>query len=143
MFSIRHLAPWNPWVELEKFHAEFERGAASLTQDLHGPGVDVWPHGEDLRLRALLPGVRPEDLEVTVEGQRLTLRGTIQTAGAPSEGRWIRRERVGGTFQRTIELPFAIDAEGVKARLAHGVLEMELPRAAAEKPRRIQVRNQA
>jgi HSP20 family protein len=140
MFSIRHLAPWNPWEELARFHAEFERGAPSLGSTLHGPGVDVWSVGDDLRLRALLPGVRPEDLEITVEGDRLTLRGKIEAAGAPSEGRWIRRERMAGTFERTLELPFSIDADAVKAQLAHGVLEMELPRAAAEKPRRIQVR---
>ncbi|MBL8862092.1 MAG: Hsp20/alpha crystallin family protein [Planctomycetes bacterium] len=139
MFSIRHLSPWNPWEELERFHAEFERGAQSLGSALQGPSIDVWSEGDDLRLRALLPGVRPEDLEVTVEGDQLTLRGTIESAGAPSEGRWIRRERMGGSFQRTLQLPFAIEADAVKARLVHGVLELELPRAAAEKPRKIQV----
>lgn len=139
MYGIRNLNHWNPWAELERFQAEFERGVPSLGATLQSPAIDVWSEGEGLRLRALVPGVKPEDLEITVEGDALTLRGTIAAAGAQAKDRWLRRERASGTFARSLQLPFAVDAEAVKARLANGVLEVELPRSAAEKPRRIPV----
>ena len=139
MYGIRNLTHWNPWAELERIQTEFERGGVSPGSTLQSPAIDVWGDGDGLRLRALVPGVKPEDLEIGVEGDTLTIRGTIQGAGAPPEGRWIRRERAGGTFQRALQLPFTVDATHVTARLANGVLEMSLPRTAAEKPRRIPI----
>lgn len=139
MYGIRNLTTWNPFGPLELLQAEFERGGLAASRAHAGPSVEVWSEGDDLRLRALVPGLAPEDLEIHVRGDTLTLRGKVDEAAADAAERWLRRERAGGSFTRTLQLPFAIDADGVKARLANGVLEMELPRSAAEKPRRIPV----
>jgi len=102
---------------------------------------EVVREGDGLRLRALVPGMKPEDLEITVQGDALTIRGQRAAGGQNAGERWLRQERGSGTFARSLQLPFAIHADGVKARLANGVLEMEIPRSAAEQPRRIQVQN--
>lgn len=141
MYGIRNLTTWNPWGPLERLHAEFERNGRSLANVVAHPSIDVWSDGDDLRLRALVPGVAPEQLEIEIEGDQLTLRGRTANGGEQPNERWLRRERAAGAFTRTLQLPFAIDADGVQARLANGVLEMTLPRSAAAKPRRIQVRN--
>ncbi len=139
MYAIRNLDSWNPWAPLERLRAELERGGRSLGDVVCYPSIDVWSVGEDLVLRALIPGVAPEQLELEVRGEELTLRANVPGAGASTDERWLRRERGPTVFTRTLTLPFAVDADGVKARLANGVLEMTLPRSAAEKPRRIRV----
>lgn len=141
MYGIRNLTTWNPFGPLERLQAEFERGGLAASRAHTGPSVDVWSEGDDLRLRALIPGLKAEDLEIHVRGDTLTLRGKADDTQFAAGERWLRRERAGGAFTRTLQLPFAIDADGVKARLVNGVLEMELPRSAAEKPRRIPVQH--
>ncbi len=144
MYRIRHIqlrnpGSWSPFQELERFQAQLARGGIAPAVAQPGPAIDVWSEGEGLRLRALVPGVKPDELEITVEGDGLTIRGTVAGVGPTTGDRWLRRERVAGTFTRTLQLPFAIDADAVKARLANGVLELDLPRLAADKPRRIPV----
>ncbi len=144
MYGIRHLhlrnpAAWSPFEELERLQASFARGGIALGGASAGPAIDVWNEGDTLRLRALVPGVKPEDLEITVEGDELTIRGTLAAEGPQSGDRWLLRERAGGKFARTLQLPFAVEADAVKARVANGVLEMELPRSESEKPRRIPI----
>jgi HSP20 family protein len=138
MYSIRHRNVPEPWDVLDRVQAEFERMGAAL-ENTQSPAIDVWSEGDDLRLRALLPGVQPEQLEISVEGDALTLRGTRAEPGAGADDRWIRKERASGAFVRWLQLPFEVQADSVKARLANGVLEMELPRAETAKPRRILV----
>jgi len=145
MYGIRHLlqnpTAWSPFEEFERLHARLERGGVSLPSAPSAPTIQLWSEGDGLRLSALLPGVRPEDLEISVQGEALTIRGTRATSGAEDGQRWLRQERSTGAFAHSIQLPFAIHADGVKARLANGVLEMELPRSAAEAPRRIPVQD--
>ena len=146
MYGIRHMSlrnpsSWSPSEEFERLHARQERGGVSLHSAHAAPAIQLWSEGDGLRLSALIPGVRPEDLEINVQGDALTIRGTRLTSGPEDGGRWLRHERGAGAFAHSIQLPFAIQADGVKARLANGVLEMELPRSAVETPRRIPVQD--
>ncbi len=95
---------------------------------LEFPPVEVWSNDAGAILRAQLPGAQPEELEVEVEKDRVTLAG-------PRSG------REPGRFVREIRLPFAADSAGVRAQFHRGVLEVELPRAEAEKPRKITVKS--
>ncbi len=141
MYGIRHPRQRQPFGPLERLQAEFERGGLHSLPTSAAPTLEVWSEGDDLRLRALIPGVAPDDIEISVQGDVLTLGGGVRDAEPRAGDRWLRRERANGSFTRTLQLPFAIDADGVKARLANGVLELELPRSAAEKPRRIPVQH--
>jgi HSP20 family protein len=102
------------------------------------PPVNVFQQGEDLVIVAEMPGVRREDLEIEVKDNRLRISGTKSISyedGASPH----RRERVAGSFDRTIAIPVAIDAAGVKADYKNGILALFLPRAERDKPRAVPI----
>lgn len=111
--------------------------AASRTQSL---ALDVADRGESYVVHASLPGVRPEDVQITVLGDTLTIRAESTQATERSEGGYLLRERHTGAVQRTVTLPGPIDTDAVTADYEHGVLELTLPKSRASLPRRIQVR---
>ena len=90
-------------------------------------------------MTAELPGIDAESLEVTTLEDALTIKGTIPGGGSDEERNWLRRDRRQGDFSRTIQLPYAVDQDGVQATLRDGVLEVRLKRTTAQEPRRIEV----
>jgi HSP20 family protein len=94
--------------------------------------------GEELVLTADLPGVRPEDLDISLEANVLTVRAERKQP-KPEGFDLLRSERGGLRFSRQIELPVRIDPDGVIAKLENGVLIVHLPKASEAKPRRIPV----
>ncbi|HLI28443.1 MAG TPA: Hsp20/alpha crystallin family protein [Chloroflexota bacterium] len=104
--------------------------------------LDLGESDEAFEVRVALPGVRPEDVRLTVEHQALTIEGEWAREQTRGDQRWHLRERAQGRFARTLRLPAPVDAERVTAQLAHGVLTVHLPKAPAAQPRRIPVRGQ-
>ncbi len=133
---------WSPLGSLWQLQDEFNRafeGARALLPAQEVPALSVWSNDEGLRITAEVPGLGTDDVQVSIEGDRLTISGTFPGSETVEGFQSLRRERRTGAFTRTIELPFRVDAEGVDARLENGVLELRVPRAEDEKPRRIQV----
>ncbi len=130
----RTLTSWDPWREMRRLEREMNSlfGGLSAPAAPQWPVINVWGDEQGLRLQALVPGFALEDLELTVSGTLLSLRGK-RTAEAAHEVR---------EFERSLTLPFPVEAEKVKAVAKDGVLDVELPRAAAEAPRRIAVRSE-
>jgi HSP20 family protein len=102
------------------------------------PPVNIWASPEGALVTAEVPGVSPEQIEVTVHQDTVTLRGKRES-DVPADAVEHRRERVEGPFQRSIVLPFRVDADKVSARFDRGVVTLELPRPAADKPRQVKV----
>jgi len=102
------------------------------------PALNVWESNDVLHAEAELPGMKSEDLEVTVVGNELTLRGK-RSAGSNDGTTFHRRERGVGEFSRTVKLPYEVDSGAVEATLRDGVLLLKLPKAVSAKPRKIQV----
>lgn len=101
--------------------------------------VDVIERGDAYVLRAHVPGVQPDDVQVTVQGDSVTLRCEA-AAEEPAEGEsWIIRESRSGPLQRTITLPSAVSADRATAEYDRGVLILTLPRAEEARPRRIPI----
>ena len=103
------------------------------------PSTNMWLNEDSAMLTAELPGVRQEDLEVSVVGDTLTLRGARQMEQLAEGDAWHRRERGAGKFTRIVELPFRVETNRVTASLKNGVLNVTLPRAEVDKPRKIQI----
>src|SRR5690606_31893910 len=93
----------------------------------------------DVVLTAELPGVNPDDLDVSVVGDTVTLSGRREPDASDDDARYHRRERWHGDFTRTLQLPFRIDVENVDATFKKGVLMLTLPRADEDRPRRIEI----
>ena len=105
------------------------------------PAMNVWTDENNAVLTAELPGVKPEEIDVSVENELLTLRGGRQRQ-EPEEGlTYHRRERRFGPFSRSFRLPFRVEAEAVQATFENGVLNVVLPRAEADLPRKIAVQS--
>jgi HSP20 family protein len=102
------------------------------------PGVNLWEEGDTAYLEAELPGLSMSDLEMYVVGKTLTLSGERKIS-PPENAAYHRRERTAGKFERTLTLPWDIDAAKVEAKLQDGVLTVKLPKAESAKPRKIVV----
>ena len=103
------------------------------------PPANLREEEDALRLELELPGLTLDDLEITMLGRQLTIRGERKDPGDPPEA-YQRRERPAGAFARTLELPYDIERDGVQAVFEDGVLEITLPKAAEARPKRIPVR---
>lgn len=114
----------------------FLGGASEVSTSF--PAFNVWSNEEGAVLTSELPGVRMEDLDITVSGKEITVKGARKEDGE-QDARFLRRERPAGEFTRTFELPYQIDSAKVEAKLTSGVLRIELPRAENDKPRKIAV----
>ena len=103
------------------------------------PPLNVWASADGLVIDAEMPGVDPQDAEISVVGDELSLRGKVN-AQEPADGETVlRRERPAGEFQRTLQLPFRANAGAVKATFKNGVLRIAVPRSEEEKPRKIAI----
>ena len=103
------------------------------------PTVDIFEQADGIRILAELPGVTPEDVKLSVEGNVLTLSGTKQQHAEERTERVHRHERTSGAFERTFTLPATVDADHINASYEHGVLTVTLPKVEQAKPRQIQV----
>ena len=97
--------------------------------------LDVYEEGDNYVVEMALPGVRPEDVDVTVLGNSVTLRGRFPQR--PEERRYLYAERAGGEFARSVTLPAEVDRDAVQAQAEHGVVRLVLPKAASARPQRI------
>ncbi len=103
------------------------------------PAVDVFEQPDNIRIVAEVPGVKPEDVKISVEGNVLTIHGTKQQTAEESTERVHRYERVYGAFERSFTLPATVDPNGIKASYEHGVLTVTLPKVEKARPKQIEV----
>ena len=104
------------------------------------PTVDIFERGEELVLRAELPDVRQEDLDLKVEGKVLTLHGEKRRDDSVKDEHYHRIERSYGSFTRRFSLPSTVETANIQATYKNGVLEVVLPKAEAAKPKQIEVK---
>jgi len=128
---------FEPWRELDRVRREFSRITNSGRFDF--PAVNVWTSPDSAVVTTEIPGIELKDLNISVTGSTLTLRGLRRGEQLQPDEVYHRRERWQGDFAKTIELPFTVEADKVEARYAKGVLHVSLPRAEAEEPRKIEV----
>lgn len=113
-------------------------GATRLVTGREFPSVNLWEDNDNLYAECELPGVRSEDLDISVVGNELTIKGRRADTAEP-QATYHRRERGVGTFSRTLKVPSEIAADQVQANLREGVLLVTMPKAESSKPRKVQV----
>jgi HSP20 family protein len=137
----RYGRPWLSAVsDLERLQNEMERVFQGIRRPFapEFPALNVWTNQDGALVSAELPGVDEKDIDISVTGSTLTLHGKRD---ASEEGEYHRRERETGAFTRTLDLPFQVEADKVEASFSKGILEIKLPRAEADKPRKISIRS--
>jgi HSP20 family protein len=104
------------------------------------PAMNVWTNEGSAVVTAELPGLDPEDIDISVVNDTLTLKGKRDADECDQETRFHRRERGCGSFTRAFQLPFQVEPGKVEAKFEKGVLSITLPRAEADKPRKIAIK---
>ena len=119
------LSDWN-------FPAGFERGF---------PKVDIIDHDNEVEVQAALPGVKKEDLDVTISNQTITIRtSTKEEKKEEEKGKYFRREITRGEFQRTLSLPDNVDDANAKASFKDGILTVTIPKTEKSKRKTIEIK---
>jgi HSP20 family protein len=140
---------WEPLRNLVTAQSEFDRfireafspvtGEGEVSTRTWAPPVDIYEDGDNLVLKAELPGVNPDDVEIRVEDNTLYLKGERKFEKEVKEQSYHRVERSYGTFTRTFSLPNSIDADKVTANYKDGVLTLTMPKKEEAKPKTIKI----
>ena len=125
--------------EVDRIFDQYSTGTEPLFSRAY-PAVNITEDGDNYYVRAEIPGVSPEALEISVVEGRLLIKGDRKVGTADQGTSYHRREREGGFFRRTIGLPARVNAEKVLANVKNGVLVVALPKAEDAKPRKISVK---
>jgi HSP20 family protein len=136
---------WDPWGELAVLQRDVNelfgrtvgqsgRRTASLV-----PPIDAYQTEAGLVIRMELPGMRPEDVDISVADGQLTVSGERRFDEKVQDDQWVRRERAIGRFERGFTLPKGTDAGQITASFENGVLELTIPHPPERQPRKIQI----
>jgi HSP20 family protein len=139
---------WDPFRDMMAIREAMDRwlqssisGTGQLLSTLRPDSIpiDVVEHDDSFEVRAQVPGVKPEDVEVTVQGERVTIRAEARAEDERRGDTWLMREHRYGTMQRSITLPGPVSSDNAEARIEQGVLLLRLPKAQGAQARRIAV----
>jgi HSP20 family protein len=132
------LARWEPFTELRKMREDMDRLFENMTRPLAAvpmaegmmmPAVDVFEKDNNVMVRANLPGLKKEEIDITATEESITLSGEYKREEEVKEESFLRRERQMGRFSRTVSMPAAIKPDDVKAVFRDGVLEITAPKS--------------
>ncbi|UCF85795.1 MAG: Hsp20/alpha crystallin family protein [Desulfobacteraceae bacterium] len=150
---LRRITDWptsgwrTPFEELERMRRQMDRLTEGLTARLfREPAAGVFPllnmteDTDNYYVRAELPGIKSDDLDISVTGNSLSISGERKILPEDENVKYHRREREAGKFSRILNLPTQVDTTKVEARCADGILTITLPKAESAKPKQIAVK---
>jgi HSP20 family protein len=154
--ETKAVAPWRPFTGLTRWESEMDR----MMDDFFGrrmrpwwperwlrgdteittPAVDVYEEKDEIVVKAELPGMEKNDIEVNISDSELTLKGEKKKEEKVEEENYYRCERSYGAFLRSVELPKEVQADKIKASFKNGILEVRLPKTEEAKTKEIKVK---
>ena len=143
------LSPWKPFGELSPFRKEMDRlwnrflgetPFARTFNEMWSPSVDISETKDDFVVKAELPGLEAKDVNVSISGNVLTIKGEKKAEEEEKDEHYHRVERYSGSFQRVFQLPIGVKADKVKANFDKGVLNVTLPKVEEAKKKEIEVK---
>ena len=143
----RSLAAWQPFRAMEQFENQFEdilsggmqpvfRGDGDRAEEMM-PKMDIFEKDDKFVVKAELPGMKGEDIDISISGDIMTIKGEKKSESEVDEGNYYKRETSYGSFARSIRLPSSVDIDKISAASEDGMLEIELPKAVAVQPKKI------
>lgn len=143
MLTTRRTRGWNPWQEMERMERQVNRIFSDIEgASFHGtPRLNAWVKNDQAIVEAELPGYDSKQIDLSVDGQELTIRGSRENENAGPDGKvkYHLRERRAGRFERKLRLPFRVEADRVEAAFHNGLLTITLPQAESDKAIKIAV----
>jgi HSP20 family protein len=140
-------AAYDLWDAFEDLQQELERSfggldfpsVSGLLDWPAGPAIDLVEGDEEITLLADLPGVRKEDLDLSIQGSLLTIKGEKKREEPKNKGKVVRTETWIGNFSRTVNLPDSVNPEKVEAQLRDGILSVRIPKREESKRQSLQI----
>ena len=143
MRNLARQSVWTPWHELHNTLNGSLESLFGLIPEFRPqydyPPVNVWKGENLIKMSIKLPGVKLEDIDISLKHDTLTIKCALPAEAMPEGYVARRQERINGSWQRSFSLPFAVDSEGIEANYKDGILSITLPKAKAEMPRKISV----
>lgn len=149
---MNEITRWDPFRDMMSLRNAMDRLLESAfvgpqwgwTQAFRGElALDVLETEDEFVVKASLPGINPDDLDITFDNRLLTIKGEFKKEEEKHTERYHLRERRFGEFSRSVSLPTTITAEAIQANYETGVLTLHLPKAEEVKPKRIPVKTQS
>lgn len=148
---MRSLVRWEPFNDLislrdamdRLFEESFVRPSSRFLAPWRSEGtlaLDMYETDDAVVVKAAVPGVKPEDIDITVTGDTLTIRGETKAAEEVKRENYIYQERRYGAFSRSVSLPSGLNADKAEATFEHGVLTLNIPKAEVVKPKTIAIK---
>ncbi len=141
---------WDPFQDLMSLRNTVDRmfdrtfgteGNWQPTAMNWGLALDVVENEDEYLVKASLPGIKPDDLEITFTNNILTIKGEVKEESEEKDARYHLRERRYGTFSRSISIPTQVKSDAIEAKYENGVLSLHLPKTEEVKPRRIPIQS--
>jgi HSP20 family protein len=133
---------FDPFKEMGQLQNEMDSIFSNLPADRTTqvfPQFNVWEDSDGLMVVSELPGLEPQDMDISVEGDTLTVKGTKKAPELKEKDAFVKRELFFGNFSRSVKLPFRIDSDQIEANFKNGILTIKLGRPEEEKPKKITV----
>ena len=148
---MRSMVRWEPFSDLislrdamnRLFEDSFVRPSRTGGLATWGGGMvpmDMLEHDDQVVVKASVPGVQPEEIDITITGDTLTIKGETYTTDESESDRYLCRECRYGAFSRSMTLPSGLDTDGAEASFENGVLTLRIPKAEKAKPKMIKVK---
>jgi len=137
---------WEPFREITRMQDLLDQMMDRAILESPSRGIvgrlplDVYQTDDTVVIKATAPGVKPEDLSVSITGDAVQIKGEIKEDKEQEEGAYILRERRMGTFSRTLALPTLVDSDKAEASFKDGILTLILPKSERVKPKQISVK---
>ena len=140
------LQRWYPFNELRQAHSrhwrafDIARVSGENGTSKWAVPLDVIQDGDNIVVRASMPGVKADDISVTIENEVLTIKGKTESEGESKDGSYLMRERRSGTFHRALRLPDTIDVDNADTSYENGVVSIIFPKVESKKAKRLELK---
>lgn len=148
-----NIVRWEPFQELVTLRSAMDRlfadsfvrlpRANEADDGSMAPAVDIFEDVDKIGIKASMPGVKPEDIDINITPNAVTIKGSTESEKEVKDEHYVRKERYYGTFARTIALPTGLKIDKAEANMANGVLTLEIPKAEEVKPRTVKIKAKA
>jgi HSP20 family protein len=132
-----------PWRDLYRLKDEMNKVFSGYQEKTSAeyPAVNIWSSADDALLTAEVPGIDAHNIELSISGDTVTLKGELTPEELKEDEGYHREERPNGKFARSIKLPFIVDNNKVEAECKNGILTVMLPKAESEKQKKITIKS--
>lgn len=144
---MSNLIRWEPAREMMTLREAMDRlfddaftRPLSLRDGWSAPAIDMYQTDDEIVVKAALPGFKPDEVQINITGEVLTLKGEVKQQEEKKERAWHMREQRWGTFERSVVLPTDVVSDKAKAEFENGILTITLPKAEEVKPKVINIK---